>query len=86
MNFELNNGLREKQSVKTGCFSAFKEGVKPYEPGILCEASHKLKRPTSSWCSGMSGLLPEEKVILADGTDATEEVLKAEQWLIQHSF
>ena len=34
----------------------------------------------------MSGLLPEEKVILADGTDATEEVLKAEQWLIQHSF
>lgn len=32
------------------------------------------------------GDLPEEKVILADGTDATEEVRAAEQWLIQNSF
>jgi len=32
------------------------------------------------------GELPEEKVILADGTDATEEVLEAERWLIEHSF
>ncbi len=32
------------------------------------------------------GHLPEERVILADGTDATEEVLKAEQWLIKNSF
>ena len=30
--------------------------------------------------------LPEEKVILTDGTDVTEEVLKAEKWLIEHSF
>lgn len=30
--------------------------------------------------------LPEEKVVLADGTDMTEEVLNAERWLIQHSF
>ena len=30
--------------------------------------------------------LPQEKVILADGTDATEYVLKAEKWLIEHSF
>lgn len=32
------------------------------------------------------GALPEEKVILVDGTDATEQVRKAEQWLIEHSF
>ena len=32
------------------------------------------------------GELPEEKVILADGTDATEEVRKAEQWLVKNSF
>lgn len=32
------------------------------------------------------GQLPAEKVVLADGTDVTEEVLAAEQWLIQHSF
>lgn len=32
------------------------------------------------------GQLPKEKVILADGTDATEEVLKAERWLIENSF
>lgn len=32
------------------------------------------------------GELPEEKVVLADGTDATEDVLKAERWLIEHSF
>lgn len=30
--------------------------------------------------------LPEEKVILPDGTDVTEEVLKAERWLIKNSF
>ena len=30
--------------------------------------------------------LPDEKVILADGTDVTAEVLKAERWLIEHSF
>lgn len=32
------------------------------------------------------GELPDEKVILEDGTDVTEEVLKAERWLIEHSF
>ena len=32
------------------------------------------------------GELPEEKVILADGTDVTETVRKAERWLIEHSF
>lgn len=32
------------------------------------------------------GELPEEKVVLADGTDVTEKVLNAERWLIQHSF
>lgn len=32
------------------------------------------------------GELPEEKIILADGTDATEEVLQAERWLIENSF
>ncbi|MEY8425011.1 aldo/keto reductase [Lachnospiraceae bacterium 38-14] len=30
--------------------------------------------------------LPEEKVILADGTDVTEQVVKAEKWLIEHEF
>ena len=32
------------------------------------------------------GDLPEEKVFLADGTDVTEMVKKAENWLIEHSF
>ena len=32
------------------------------------------------------GQLPEEKVILTDGTDVTEEIVKAERWLIEHSF
>lgn len=32
------------------------------------------------------GVLPEEKVILAGGTDATDLVREAEQWLIEHSF
>lgn len=30
--------------------------------------------------------LPEEKVILADGTDVTEQVVKVEKWLIEHGF
>ena len=32
------------------------------------------------------GELPEEKVILSDGTDVSEEVLQAERWLKEHSF
>ena len=32
------------------------------------------------------GELPEEKVLLPDGTDRTAEVLAAERWLIEHSF
>ena len=32
------------------------------------------------------GDLPEERVILPDGTDATETVRKAEKWLIENSF
>lgn len=31
-------------------------------------------------------VLPEEKVIFADETDATELVRKAEQWLVENSF
>jgi hypothetical protein len=30
--------------------------------------------------------MPDEKVILAGGTDVTEEVKKAEKWLVEHSF
>lgn len=32
------------------------------------------------------GKLPKDKLILADGTDVTEEVLAAERWLIENSF
>lgn len=32
------------------------------------------------------GELPKEKLLLADGTDVTEEVLAAEKWLIENSF
>ncbi len=47
-----------------------------YLKNLMAEASHL----------DMSLPLPEETVILADGTDATEEVRNAEQWLIEHSF
>lgn len=32
------------------------------------------------------GALPDEKVILADGTDVTKQVTSAAKWLIEHSF
>jgi hypothetical protein len=32
------------------------------------------------------GKMSEEKVVLADGTDVTETVKKAESCLIEHSF
>ena len=32
------------------------------------------------------GRLPEERYLLADGTDATDLVRRAEAWLIEHSF
>ncbi|MBP5239644.1 MAG: aldo/keto reductase [Oscillospiraceae bacterium] len=34
----------------------------------------------------IDGNLPEETLLLADGTDVTELVRNAEQWLIEHSF
>lgn len=35
---------------------------------------------------GLTDELPKEKVVLADGTDVTAEVERAEKWLIEHSF
>ena len=32
------------------------------------------------------GDMPDEKIILADGSDVTENVKKAEKWLVEHSF
>ena len=32
------------------------------------------------------GELPEERIILANSTDVTQEIIKAEKWLIEHSF
>jgi len=34
----------------------------------------------------MRGELPEEKIVLADGTDGSRLVRDAEKWLIEHSF
>lgn len=47
-----------------------------YLKNVIAEAAH----------IDCFGELPEEKVVLSDGTDITKEVLKAERWLIQHSF
>ena len=56
------------------------------DPGFSDENSYFKNVVAEKAHLDIFGQLPEEKVILADGTDVTQEVRAAELWLIQNSF
>ena len=56
------------------------------DPGFADDNNYMKNQIAEEAHLDIFGELPDEKVILPDGTDATEEVRKAEQWLIENSF
>ena len=79
-------GLTLHGAPVTGILEAYNICQLQPDPGFTDDNNYLKNVIAAKAHLDCSGQLPEEKVILADGTDATEEVLKAERWLIENSF
>jgi len=79
-------GLKLHRAPVTGILEAYNMCQLQPDPGFSDDNNYLKNTVAEEAHLDFFGELPDEKVILADGTDATEEVLKAEQWLIEHSF
>ncbi len=55
------------------------------DPAFAAEHNY-LKGQTAKFGRAVQDKLPKETVVLEDGTDITDEVARAEQWLVEHSF
>ncbi|MBQ9031062.1 MAG: aldo/keto reductase [Parasporobacterium sp.] len=79
-------GLKLHGAPVTGILEAYNMCQLQPDPGFADDNNYLKNTVAEESHLDFFGELPDEKVILADGTDATEEVLKAERWLIEHSF
>lgn len=79
-------GLKLHGAPVTGILEAYNMCQLQPDPGFSDDNNYLKNTIAEEAHLDCFGELPAEKVILADGTDATEEVLKAERWLIEHSF
>lgn len=79
-------GLTLHGAPVTGILEAYNMCQLQPDPGFADDNNYLINTIAEEAHLDCFGQLPDEKVILADGTDATEEVLKAERWLIEHSF
>ena len=79
-------GLKLHGAPVTGILEAYNICQLQPDPGFSDDNNYLKNTIAEEAHLDCFGELPAEKVILADGTDATEEVLKAERWLIEHSF
>ena len=79
-------GLTLHGAPVTGILEAYNMCQLQPDPGFADDNNYLKNTIAEEAHLDCFGELPEEKVILADGTDATEEVLKTERWLIEHSF
>ena len=79
-------GLKLHGAPVTGIMEAYNMCQLQPDPGFADDNNYLKNTVAEEAHLDFFGDLPDEKVILADGTDATEEVLKAERWLIEHSF
>lgn len=79
-------GLTLHGAPVTGIMEAYNICQLQPDPGFTDDNNYLKNVIAAKAHLDCSGQLPEEKVILADGTDATAEVLKAERWLIENSF
>jgi len=83
---EKYRGLTLHGAPVTGILEAYNMCQLQPDPGFSDDNNYLKNVVAEEAHLDFFGDLPEEKVILADGTDATELVLKAEKWLIEHSF
>lgn len=79
-------GLKLHGAPVTGILEAYNMCQLQPDPGFSDDNNYLKNTIAEEAHLDCFGALPEERVILPDGTDATEEVLKAERWLIEHSF
>lgn len=79
-------GLKLHGAPVTGIMEAYNMCQLQPDPGFSDDNNYLKNVIAEQAHLDCFGELPAEKVILADGTDVTEEVLKAERWLIEHSF
>lgn len=79
-------GLKRHGAPVTGIMEAYNMCQLQPDPGYSDDNNYLKNVIAEQAHLDCFGELPDEKVILADGTDVTEEVLKAERWLIEHSF
>ena len=79
-------GLKLHGATVTGILEAYNMCQLQPDPGFADDNNYLKNIIAEEAHLDCFGELPEEKVILADGTDVTEEVVKAEKWLIKNSF
>ena len=79
-------GMKLHGAPVTGILEAYNMCQLQPDPGFADDNNYLKNTVAEEAHLDLFGELPEEKVILTDGTDATEDVLKAERWLIEHSF
>lgn len=79
-------GLKRHGAPVTGIMEAYNMCQLQPDPGYSDDNNYLKNVIAEQAHLDCFGELPDEKVILADGTDVTEEVLTAERWLIEHSF
>ena len=83
---EKHKGLTLHGAPVTAILEAYNMCQLQPDPGFSDDNNYLKNTVAEEAHLDVFGELPEEKVILADGTDVTEEVVKAERWLIEHSF
>jgi len=79
-------GMKLHGAPVTGILEAYNMCQLQPDPGFADDNNYLKNTVAEEAHLDFFGELPEEKVILADGTDVTEMVKKAESWLIEHSF
>ena len=83
---EQYRGLTLHGAPVTGILEAYNMCQLQPDPGFSDDNNYLKNVVAEEAHLDFFGELPEEKVILPDGTDATDTVRKAEAWLIAHSF
>ncbi|MBR1693701.1 MAG: aldo/keto reductase [Lachnospiraceae bacterium] len=83
---EKYRGLTYHGAPVTGILEAYNMCQLQPDPGFADDNNYLKNTVAEEAHLDFFGELPDEKVLLADGTDVTEEVSRAEKWLIEHSF
>lgn len=79
-------GLKLHGAPVTGILEAYNMCQLQPDPGFSDDNNYLKNTVAEEAHLDFFGPLPEERVILPDGTDATDTVRRAEAWLIEHSF